>query len=285
MKKSVQKEQAQRNMYVTLCVVALVALIGYGALSVADVFTVDQPKMLDSKQVEVLGRTHYRFREIYRGPSMEAHHSASSAPVVSSSRGGFSSSSSVSAAAPASGGSVSTMATVGSSAGAGALHTTSSAEAHAYGGGYSAGGTLSSMSNPANNSASSVISGGSSINMPSLAYVPRTRTTTSSAGTDAIVSGPRKIYGNGDGEYDGEYDPGTGKYWDDNSETWVDAIPVGAVKIDGGRAYRWTGSSWELIPDQEDPGAAPVGNLPICLMLILLAGYALYRKKKSACWA
>lgn len=266
MKKSVQKEQAQRNMYVTLCVVALVALIGYGALSVVDVFTVDQPKMLDSKQVEVLGRTHYRFREIYRGPSMEAHHSSSSAPVVSASHSSLSSGShaaSSSAVVPSANGSVSMS---GASASGSALHTTSSAESHAYGGGYSAGGMTSGSSSVANITPMAAYPSSSAMPFPS---VKRTYASNMRVGASGVTSGPRQVM-----------------VWDPELEEWVDdstpASPQeGDTKIEDGKAWVYKDGVWVILSDQSDPGV-PLGDLPILVMFILLVGFAFYRKKHSA---
>lgn len=242
MKKSVQKEEAQRNMYISLCIVALVALIGYGAFSVADAFVVDQPKMLDSKQVAALGRTHYRFREIYRGPKMETNRSTSAAPVVSASHSRLSSGSHVassSAAASPANGSVSMS---GASASSSVLHTTSSAEPHAYGGGGAMGGMTGGTS-----SASAVpMQGSIAAVSPSFrsTSVSRKPAHSSSLPSDEefLVSGPRRIGGDEEGFGDGE----------DGEDLGDDFIPT------------------------------PVGDVPFLALLFLVVAYLIYRKKKSA---
>ena len=93
----------------------------------------------------------------------------------------------------------------------------------------------------------------------------------------SLGGGFRRIPGyNG---YEGEVADEGGKYWLWDGEEWIEqgAIPVGATKIESGITYRWNGSSWDIVGDQQDPGL-PVGNTPWLLFLLLSIAY-LFRKR------
>lgn len=288
MKKSVQKEEAQRNMYISLCIVALVALIGYGAFSVADAFVVDQPKMLDSKQVAALGRTHYRFREIYRGPKMETNRSTSDAPVVSASHSRLSSgkhAASSSAAVSTANGSVSMS---GAYASGSTLRTTSSAEPHTYGGGASMGGITGGTYSSGSHSMATP-SASYSVAAPSMAYARRAKPSVTMT-TDNSV-GPAVYYAPSDDGIPGGApveDGGKWWMWDEDKEDWKEiSLPDNGDKIEiAGVTYCWNGSAWVLDQggDISDLGT-PLGDVPFFALFFLVAAYLIYRKKKVARWA
>lgn len=86
-------------------------------------------------------------------------------------------------------------------------------------------------------------------------------------------SAPRRILGNRDGSYDGEINGS--QIWDDGE--WV-PLEVGMTRIENGVVHVWNGTSWVTMNDQEGPDS-PVGDTPWWLMLALLAGYGIYRRR------
>lgn len=92
------------------------------------------------------------------------------------------------------------------------------------------------------------------------------------------ISGRRRILGNGNGEYDGEFNGN--QMWDDEEGEWVD-IPVGKTKTENGNTYRWNGTAWEIIGEQGDPNI-PVGPVPWLFLLLLSGTYILCHKRKQA---
>ena len=171
------------------------------------------------------------------------------------------------------------------------LHTTSSATVHTIGaggggGGISSGGT-SSHSRGTTNS-------GVSVSMPGLAMVTPLRATTYISSESSYLSGqsveadaayhgfgsPRRTPGITGDEEEGDEAEDDGKYWYWDGEQWVENgdIPIGTTKIEGGITYRWNGSSWEIVSDQQDPGL-PLGDAPWLFLVILAAAY-LMRKRK-----
>ena len=109
---------------------------------------------------------------------------------------------------------------------------------------------------------------------------------TSSAGASSPsrpIGHIRRVYANGDGEYDGEYNESTGLYWNEEEEAWQDTPPVGTIRDNGGVIEEWNGSEWVPKSQIADLGT-PVGDAPWLWMLLLLAAYALFlgRKVRSA---
>ena len=90
------------------------------------------------------------------------------------------------------------------------------------------------------------------------------------------IPGRRKINGDGSGSYEGE-DDGEGHFW--NGEEWID-IPVGALRAnpETQESEIWNGSAWVAIGDQREPGT-PVGDMPWLLLILMLGGYAVARKR------
>lgn len=85
-----------------------------------------------------------------------------------------------------------------------------------------------------------------------------------------------RVYANGDGEYDGEYNETTGLYWHEEEEEWRDTPPVGTIRDNGGVIEEWNGTAWVVKGQIADLGT-PVGDAPWLWMLLLLAAYAFVR--------
>lgn len=161
------------------------------------------------------------------------------------------------------------------------IHTTSSATVHTIGsgggGGAFARGTSSSSRGMTQQAAAT------SVSFPSLTMVtpvmmPTATTTTTETTPSKYGIAPRRAPGYS-GSYEGEQGEDGGKYWIWDGESWIEAgaIPVGTTKIEGGITYRWNGSEWEVIGNQQDPGV-PVGNAPWLLLLFLAGIYARHKK-------
>ena len=80
--------------------------------------------------------------------------------------------------------------------------------------------------------------------------------------------------GEGDEATDGD------GHWYFDGENWV-LLELGATKIEGGNTYRWDGSAWVLVTDQQDPGL-PLGDAPWLWMVFLAIGYVVVRQKRIA---
>lgn len=171
-----------------------------------------------------------------------------------------------------------TMPTSSGSAGSGfKIHTTSSASLHSYGsGGGGAGGSMGSIG--ASSSSRGIQSSGiGSVSVPTLAMnTPKSTLLSASSASYSEIGGPWRIKPNGDGEYNGEYNPGTGEWWNDDDEEWSENPFDGAIKIEGGITYKYVGTypsgTWVRVEDQADPGV-PVGDTPWTWMLLLVMAY------------
>lgn len=163
------------------------------------------------------------------------------------------------------------------SAGGFTIHTTSSASLHSYGsGGGGAGGSMgfTGTSSPSRGIQSSGIG---SVSIPTLAMnTPKSSLLSASSASYSDIGGPWRIKPNGDGEYNGEYNPGTGEWWNDDDEEWSENPFDGAIKIEGGITYKYVGTypsgTWVRVEDQADPGV-PVGDTPWIWMLLLAIAY------------
>lgn len=163
------------------------------------------------------------------------------------------------------------------------IHTTSSATVHTIGSGGGGGGASGgSVSSSRGMTQQTTVA---SVSFPSLAMVtpvmtPTATTTTTTTETSPSKYGiaPRRAPGYS-GSYEGEQGEDGGKYWIWDGESWIEAgaIPVGTTKLEGGITYRWNGSEWEVIGDQQDPGV-PVGNTPWLLLLFIAGLYARHKK-------
>ena len=181
------------------------------------------------------------------------------------------------------------------------VYQTSDQEVHSIGSG---NGSSGGASIGTTNVGSSV---GSSFSMPSVALtLPSVRTRTlannnilsaNTASTSAIVadagtvtrmsraSGIRRIHMEGDekyGDYDGEYDPATGKIWsgDEEGGEWIDPPDVNTEKWVNGVLCVWTGSGWVPKSDVPEPDA-PIGDIPWMMLLLAAAAFGTYRMRKS----
>lgn len=161
------------------------------------------------------------------------------------------------------------------------MHTTSSATVHTVGSG-GGGGSIGA----ANGSSSSrgITYGGASVSMPTFAFVtPNYAMQASESSRNAI--GPRRIHANGDGEYDGEYNSGTGEWWNEDDQEWVTDPFNGCVRYHDGHMERYKDGDWIVVDNQGDPSNTPVGATPWLLMLLLAMGYGIVkviRKKQNA---
>lgn len=160
------------------------------------------------------------------------------------------------------------------------IHTTSSASVHSIGGGGAGGGGAFAGGTSSSSRGMTQQAAATSVSFPSLAIAsPVMRpATTSETVQQRYGICPRRIPGR-DGNYDGEeVTDGEGTWiWD--GEDWIkqDVLPVGTTKIKDGITYRWNGSEWEVIGNQQDPGV-PVGNAPWLLLLFLAGIYARHKK-------
>ena len=177
------------------------------------------------------------------------------------------------------------------------IHTTSSATVHSIGSGGGNGGGISGGGSSSSSSAG-VSYGSVSVAMPVLAMATSVRSsyaasTVSSpqetasgmvasspvASSPKFGRGPRRVNANGDGEYDGEYNSSTGKWWSDEKEDWVDSPFDGCVKYEGGVLYTYQGGAWVKVENQTDPtNPQPLGDMPWIWMILLLVVYIQVRK-------
>jgi len=95
-----------------------------------------------------------------------------------------------------------------------------------------------------------------------------------------LTRGLRRMTIDGDGQYDGEYDPVENKIWDEVQEDWVDPPKVGTERTVKGVLCVWTGSGWISKSDIPDPDA-PIGDIPFILLLICAAAYGILRVRKT----
>ena len=163
------------------------------------------------------------------------------------------------------------------------IHTTSSASVHSIGGGGAGGGGAFARGTSSSSRGMTQQTTVASVSFPSLTMVtpvmtPTATTTTTETTPSKYGIAPRRAPGYS-GSYEGEQGEDGGKYWIWDGESWIEAgaIPVGTTKIEGGITYRWNGSEWEVIGNQQDPGV-PVGNAPWLLLLFLAGIYARHKK-------
>ena len=150
------------------------------------------------------------------------------------------------------------------------IHTTSSASLHSYGSGGGGGAMGTGGGSSSSSSSCGIQSSGISASIPT----PTLAIPTFASNSGQNVARPRYMpsYTGYDEEITTDED-GTW-LWDTEQDKWVLLEPaIGATKIEGGNTYRWNGSSWEVISNQQDPGL-PLGNTPWFWMLLLAAGYA-----------
>ena len=115
---------------------------------------------------------------------------------------------------------------------------------------------------------------------PTLAYVSSYASTASSSTQNSTI---RRVAPSYDGGYNGEtYIDSDGTTWTWSEEDgWVSSIAVGTTKIENGNVYRWNGTSWEFVSNQLDPDA-PLGDIPVLLLLLFLTAYYLKKRNVSA---
>lgn len=172
------------------------------------------------------------------------------------------------------------------------LSTTSSAKMHTWGGYNNASSGYSYVHNGLrkyNNDTRVVIANNRRRNVDILAAQPSYYNSAIIASNKALQT-KRDIYtpglseerddtnGNGIDEY---YDDELGDYYDlpsGDPGLGVGAY-VGQTGIGGdGKQYVWNGSQWVLSPKN----VAPIGSTPYLLILLMIAAYCFYRKRKHA---
>ena len=161
------------------------------------------------------------------------------------------------------------------------VHTTSSARVGNTGFGGVSGGAVTDASPSASAHASG--GGNPSVALPVWAMASSARTSASlSSAAPARMGDMRRMPGyEGDDEEIKTDEDGTW-LWDTEQGGWVLIEPaIGATKIEGGNTYRWNGSAWVLVTDQQDPGL-PLGDAPYLLFLLLAIGYVVVRQKRIA---
>lgn len=166
------------------------------------------------------------------------------------------------------------------------LYSTSSAKVKTIGSGGASGGGMMTGSNTSANSQRGITYGSTSVLIPMIAMATPTHTSNAPTNTSSRHGiGPRRMPGS-PGEEEGDEVTDSEGTWMWDGEQWIlikSSLAVGTTKIEGGRTYRWNGSSWDDITDQIDPGL-PVGETPWIIMILLACAYALttlYRKYKK----
>ncbi len=162
------------------------------------------------------------------------------------------------------------------------MHTTSSATVKTIGSGSGGGAGMGTASGASSSSRGIRYGGGAvaSVAMPVLAVNSSMMAAPVLATEPSMprAIGPRRVKDNGDGEYDGEYNSSTGKWWSDEEEGWVDGPFEGCVKYEGGVLYTYQGGNWVKVENQTDPtNPQPLGAAPWLLMMLLACAYALYK--------
>lgn len=158
------------------------------------------------------------------------------------------------------------------------IHTLSSASVHSIGSGGGGGGGMTGSRG--GSSSKGIHTSGGSFAVPVLAL------NTSSFASSGMQTGGRfarphirRVYENGDGEYDGEYNESTGLYWNEDEEVWQDTPPIGTIRDNGGVIEEWNGTAWVRKGDIADLGT-PVGDTPWLWILLLAVAFALIRGRK-----
>ena len=162
------------------------------------------------------------------------------------------------------------------------VHTFSNGDIHSYGSGGSGGSVGASAVK--RTSASSGGYAGVSVSVPSIAMrAPRYVGKSSSVSqTEATAPARRRVISeDGVGGYqsdtDGEYLEGYG-WWSEAAEDWLTDPWKGVTKIEGGLTYRYNGTRWDLVEGQANPDS-PIGDIPWMLLLLLMGGYVVARKR------
>ena len=162
------------------------------------------------------------------------------------------------------------------------VHTTSSARVGNTGFGGVSGGAVTAGS--PSSSAHASVGGNPSVALPVWAMASSARTSASlSSAAPARMGGMRRMPGITGDEWEGQEETDSEGTWVwDDEQGWVLLEPaIGATKIEGGNTYRWNGSAWVLVTDQQDPGL-PLGDAPWLWMVLLAIGYAVVRQKRIA---
>lgn len=254
-----------RNIYLFVAALAILLLSGAVLLDVTTAMINDKPA-ITSGFMGSNGAVKYRFRAVYTGAELPASGRAYSAPAANAPA----STAHHHAAAPAVSGSNHRGSNVGlswggnSAAGGSALHTSSSQQLRSYGGGtsaaYLAGGSAASA-----HAAASQSSSFSSTAMPALAISTRRPSTLQTVDEQPHQGTINKLLS-----------------WDDDEGEYVSdggVPPEGTIDVDGaGNEYRWNGYSW--VPTGNIPEQSPIGDAPVLLLLLLLAGYVIYRRNR-----
>ena len=158
------------------------------------------------------------------------------------------------------------------------IHTTSSAEVRSVGSGGGGGGGIATT-NGSSSSRRGMTYSGASVAMPTLALATPSMAEEPSM-AEPHAAGPRRIYANGDGSYNGETkeEDGNTYYWDEDLG-WVNNTPIGTTKTENGQTYEWDGHDWVIVKGT-DP-YVPVGPTPWLFMAVLAAGYICWKRRSS----
>lgn len=158
------------------------------------------------------------------------------------------------------------------------VYTTSSATYHSYGASGGSGGGMYASTGKKTSSSPGASYGGVSVSMPTIAMSNSRLTKSSSDITQTRLAAPgrRRILENGDGEYDGEYNESTRKWWNVDAEDWLTNPWEGVTKIEGGLTYRYDGSDWVPVENQSNPDS-PIGDVPWILLLLLMVVYVVVK--------
>lgn len=281
---SYQKEESKRTAIVAVCIIGISVL---GILALLDVAAtaMDATQLSPIRQhiISSSQQVHYRFRAIYTGADI-THTSYAGLSTVSSSvptshAKGVSHAHSgyyASYSAP-------TMSSVG--AGAGALGTLQSNQSpHSYGGGGAVGGNGAAGGSSSAGSPALAVSygGGGYVSAPAVAFArkPRMASEFTNPETPLQAIGPLRInHTDGKGTNEGDISDDDW-YWD--GEAWLDLSDprtIGVTRTEGGVGYTWNGSDWVTLSDQHDPDG-PIGDAPVLLLLLMLAGYVICRRNR-----
>lgn len=265
-KNSIQNSESKRHLYIFLCAAVLIGLTVFALGDVAETMMTDKgvDTHLSSAKVEALGHTRFRFRRIYNGGDVSAHHTSST--VMPSASLGSSKPLSHAASAPSAASSVAPVMPTSGSMGY-TMHTSSSQEPHSYGGGAAIGGGFSATAGSSVSSAPMAYSSAVSATPMLSAHrrnMAMNRANDSFAGTRTAVRMGTETKPSGEGE-DGMTSPGGEWIWDGDAWDWVLVNP-------------------STRPEDMNQVGTPLGDAPWLLMLLLFCGYALFcaRRRRAA---
>lgn len=163
----------------------------------------------------------------------------------------------------------------------GQLRTTSSAKAKMIGSGIENRGLFTAVHSTARRAERGIVYNSAAV-MPATSMLSSSSVMRSTADT-RLMAGLRKAKPGTDGT-EGEWRNGGGgddDWWRFDEGEWVEPQPGDTRPAGGGNFWRYDGGGvWTLVNNMGDP-VVPVGPTPWLLMLLLVAGYGVWRRRKQ----